>query len=409
MKIKVTPIEERQFLNGDSKEVCDRLVVCNCNNRCNCNSTKCCFLLRFDIDKNFSCIDRNLIRLYLFFDNLRFVRSMLIKLRVRILDERKAVIVDRCVRSRINEFDEGRYISIDLSELFRDSCINRIDEILIDVSADSNGVAIFSSSNTRHKPFLYLRDLCCSTGATGPTGPTGATGATGPTGVTGPTGETGATGATGPTGATGETGATGPTGVTGLTGPTGATGATGVTGSTGETGPTGPTGPTGVTGPTGPTGVTGSTGSTGATGPTGPTGPTGENDPAEFASYVKRSSIRQVNGKLELFNDIVVNNSSIITNTNNTLTVSEAGDYRITFSIIIPQCVLLSFLRINGIEEGNIIPLFGRMNFPYTAVFDRIVRLEAGTVISVTMSNQVTLNLPVAGENIAYFSIIKVV
>ena len=375
MKIKITPSEERQFLNGDSKEVCDRLVVCNCNNRCNCNSTKCCFLLRFDIDKNFSCIDRNLIRLYLFFDNLRFVRSMIIKLYVRILDERKTIIVDRCVRSRINEFDEGRYISIDLSEMFRDICVDRIDEILIDVSADSNGLAIFRSSNTRCKPFLYLRDLCS---AVGPTGATGATGATGPTGVTG---------------ATGATGATGTTGVTGPTGVTGATGATGVTG---------PTGPTGATGATGPTGATGTTGVT------GPTGPTGANDPSEFASYVKRSSIEQINGRLQLFNDIAVNNSSIITNTNDTLTVMEEGDYRITFSIIIPRCSALSSLIINGIGEGNIIPLFGCISFPYTAVFDRIVRLEAGTVIYVTMNNQVNLVLPVAGENIAYFSIIKI-
>ena len=200
-------------------------------------------------------------------------------------------------------------------------------------------------------------------GVQGPVGPTGATGATGIQGPVGPTGETGAIGIQGPIGPTGEPGIHGPigsTGATGIQGPIGPTGATGIQG------PVGPTGATGIQGPIGPTGATG------IQGPIGPTGATGIQGPAGTA--LGYGSLYRPNGTITLTPGAIVdfnqNGPSFLTtpNTaNDTLTVTSAGVYLISYSISVYLAlgVLISnelasvSVFINGAEENQSIATTG--------------------------------------------------
>ena len=132
------------------------------------------------------------------------------------------------------------------------------------------------------KGLTGLTGITGATGLIGPKGPSGATGPKGDKGLTGLTGITGATGAIGPKGLTGSTGSVGPIGPTGSTGLTGPVGPVGPKGSAGDkgaiglTGPVGPKGPVGPVGPVGPKGDKGLTGNTGCPGPVGPVGPKGD-------------------------------------------------------------------------------------------------------------------------------------
>lgn len=153
--------------------------------------------------------------------DLRFTGKLLIKFDVIIGDINGNIVLNKALSYSINSRDICKYICIDLLNIIRNNGISDIYEIIINVSAQSQGTALFSSSNTRQTPYVLLRTEFTPTGPTGmpgPTGPTGPTGATGPQGPQGPQGIQGPTGATGPQGPQGIQGATG---VTGLQGPQG--------------------------------------------------------------------------------------------------------------------------------------------------------------------------------------------
>lgn len=159
--------------------------------------------------------------------DLRFTGKLLIKFDVIIGDINGNIVLNKALSYSINSRDICKYICIDLLNIIRNNGISDIYEIIINVSAQSQGTALFSSSNTRQTPYVLLRTEFTPTGPTGmpgPTGPTGPTGATGPQGPQGPQGIQGPTGATGPQGPQGIQGATG---VTGLQGPQGLQGVAG--------------------------------------------------------------------------------------------------------------------------------------------------------------------------------------
>jgi len=181
----------------------------------------------------------------------------------------------------------------------------------------------------------HCQSSCCKPGPTGPAGPQGCTGPRGCPGPAGPSGTTGPAGATGPAGPTGATGATGPAGPTGATGPAGPTGATGAAG---------PAGPTGAAGPAGPTGAPGAAGPTGATGPAGPAGATGPagNTASGLAAYGGRyNSSTQLLffTQADEYIPISLNTTMPALNVSypaaNSITVSEAGDYEITYNLLL--------------------------------------------------------------------------
>lgn len=142
----------------------------------------------------------------------------------------------------------------------------------------------------------------------------------------------------GPTGPAGPQGCTGPRGCPGPAGPSG------TTGPAGATGPAGPTGATGATGPAGPTGAPGAAGPTGATGPAGPAGATGPagNTASGLAAYGGRyNSSTQLLffTQADEYIPISLNTTMPALNVSypaaNSITVSEAGDYEITYNLLL--------------------------------------------------------------------------
>ena len=249
---------------------------------------------------------------------------------------------------------------------------------------------------------MHILDFVIPRGATGATGATGAVGPTGPTGATGATGAVGPTGPTGATGATGAVGPTGPTGATGATGAVGPTGPTGATGATGAVGPTGPTGATGATGAVGPTGPTGATGATGAVGPTGPTGPSGTSASGLSAygglyhSGTQLVFFTAADTEVQISLNTAMPLYNVTAGGNNTLTVQQAGDYEITYQILLNTSSAVTAavaVRRNGtaiastrgsqtmaIDDTTSLAYDGRLSC------DAIVSLAAGDVLDLTIS-----------------------
>ncbi|MEW8956823.1 DNRLRE domain-containing protein, partial [Clostridium sp.] len=158
------------------------------------------------------------------------------------------------IEKSVRKDSEGRYISIDITDLVRDWAYGIEENYGVTLKGDTPESAItFSSSRGIKEPYLviYCHNFPCPICPTGPQGPQGPRGERGPQGPEGPQGPQGIQGPQG------QQGIQGPQGLRGSTGPTGPTGPQGLRGSTGPTGPTGPQGLRGSTGPTGPTGPQG--------------------------------------------------------------------------------------------------------------------------------------------------------
>lgn len=105
----------------------------------------------------------------------------------------------------------------------------------------------------------------------------------------------------------------------------------------GDTGETGPTGPTGAQGPQGPQGATGLTGETGPTGPTGPEGPAGPPGTSAISVFGRKydNATNQITLEANVSQTIPLGstgpNSGITTGTQNALTITEAGTYKVDY------------------------------------------------------------------------------
>lgn len=97
---------------------------------------------------------------------------------------------------------------------------------------------------------------------------------------------------------------------------------------------TGPTGPTGVAGPQGAQGIQGLTGEQGPTGPTGPTGPAGTSSVAVFGRKYDNST-NTINLEANISQEIPLGStgpsSGITTGTQNALTITENGTYKVDY------------------------------------------------------------------------------
>lgn len=105
----------------------------------------------------------------------------------------------------------------------------------------------------------------------------------------------------------------------------------------GDTGETGPTGPTGAQGPQGPQGATGLTGETGPTGPTGPEGPAGPPGTSAISVFGRKydNATNQITLEANVSQTIPLGstgpNSGITTGTQNALTITETGTYKVDY------------------------------------------------------------------------------
>lgn len=102
----------------------------------------------------------------------------------------------------------------------------------------------------------------------------------------------------------------------------------------GNTGDTGPIGPQGPQGPQGLQGNTGVAGETGPTGPTGPQGPAGTSAVATFGSKYDNAT-NNITLDANVSQTIPLGstgpNSGITTGTQNALTITEAGTYKVDY------------------------------------------------------------------------------
>lgn len=159
------------------------------------------------------------------------------------------------------------------------------------------------------------RKICYVQGPTGPTGPTGAATIT--------IGQT-TTGAAG-TNASVTNSGTAENVVLNFTIPRG---------NTGDTGPIGPQGPQGPQGLQGNTGAAGETGPTGPTGPQGPAGPPGTSAVATFGRKYDNAA-NNITLEANVSQTIPLGstgpNSGITTGTQNALTITEAGTYKVDY------------------------------------------------------------------------------
>ncbi len=247
-------------------------------------------------------------------------------------------------------------------------------------------------------------------------GPPGPPGPRGPRGFIGPVGPTGATGAQGPIGLTGATGATGPTGPQGPTGLTGATGATGPQGETGPQGPsgaTGPTGPQGETGPQGPAGPAGATGATGATGPTGPQGPPGV---VSFWSgnSTGTQTLNEDNAYAVSFAQNLTSPEGDYTASadGRTVTVTNAGDYLISYDVLIPSGTTTTdngfYAALNGTQiPATLTNVTGTFETSETVSSQAIATLPAGATISLRSLSDITLTAPSAGQQMVTLTLLR--
>ncbi|MEG1287151.1 MAG: hypothetical protein RSD13_03750, partial [Clostridium sp.] len=242
MNFKITPRNERQYINGHAEQVCESLVVGNLNERDRIKQSKFSFLLEFKTcDRNFKDADYAEFLIYL--NELRCEESICINFKIITKDNNRKKISENTIIRKLRACDEGEYICVNLKEVLK-NCIEEISEILIYVNVEkkNNAIALFSSSKTRLQPYISVKEKCKGVCPPGPPGPRG------------PQGPRGFQGQLGPQGIQGSQG------IQGIEGDRGPIGPTGNKGATGDRGPIGPTGPQGLIGPTGNKGATGDRG-----------------------------------------------------------------------------------------------------------------------------------------------------
>lgn len=232
-------------------------------------------------------------------------------------------------------------------------------------------------------PYRPGHDPCVIPGPPGPPGPPGMRG---PRGFIGPVGPTGAAGPQGPPGATGATGPAGPQG------PAGLTGATGAVGPQGETGPQGPAGATGATGPQGPPGVVSfwngnSTGTQTLTAATANEITFTPNLSSPTADYTLSADGR-------------------------TLTVTNAGDYLISYDILIPSGTTTTnngfYVTSNGTQiPATLTNVTGTFETSETVSSQAIASLPAGAAISLRSVGDITLTAPSADQQMASLTLLR--
>lgn len=193
-------------------------------------------------------------------------------------------------------------------------------------------------------------------------------------------------------------GTAGPPGPPGPEGPQGPQGPQGPPGVPGAQGPAGPPGPTGAAGPPGPVGPAGATGPAGPQGPEGPQGPPGPPGPG-FADYLHNFNRSIGPVFLIVGNPVPFNQPPLVRGTaishldEDTFTLNEAGDYRVTFVLSTDGLTPLGsvVLTLDGTPIGRTFTLAAVGTY---IVGDVIVAAEAGDLLELRVTGLALTLLP---------------
>lgn len=214
----------------------------------------------------------------------------------------------------------------------------------------------------------------------------------------------------GPRGPRGFIGPVGPTGATGAQGPIGLTGATGATGPAGPQGPTGLTGATGATGPQGPAGPAGATGATGAAGPQGPPGVvsfwSGNSTGTQTLNADNAYAVSFAQNLTSPEGDYTVSADG------RTVTVTNAGDYLISYDVLIPSGTTTTdngfYATLNGTQiPATLTNVTGTFETSETVSSQAIAVLPAGATISLRSLSDITLTAPSAGQQMVTLTLLR--
>lgn len=202
-------------------------------------------------------------------------------------------------------------------------------------------------------------------------------------------------------------------------GPPGPPGPQGIPGPRGPRGFIGPVGPQGETGPQGATGLTGATGPTGPQGPTGLTGATGPQGPPGVTSFWNGSSLspQTFEAATNYAATLSTNISSSTTDytlsaDNKTLTVTNAGDYLISYDILIPEGTEADnngfYVTLNGTQiPATLTTLSGTFDASETLSAHTIVTLPAGAQITLRSLSDLTLTAATANQQLISLTLLK--
>lgn len=156
----------------------------------------------------------------------------------------------------------------------------------------------------------------------------------------------------------------------------------------------GPTGPQGIPGPTGPAGAQG------IPGPTGPTGPTGESAAGVYGGLYQAGTqlvfIEQPDTYVQVRLNSALPSRDVVPNADNTLTIVEAGDYEISYNLLISTnnaTNMSAAVRSNGTvlpttRGSQTLAVDSTTTISYDARLSctTIVTLEAGSVLDLVVS-----------------------
>lgn len=204
----------------------------------------------------------------------------------------------------------------------------------------------------------------------------------------------------GPRGFTGPQGIMGPQGPQGLTGPQGPRGFTGATGATGAVGPQGPQGETGAAGATGATGPQGPQGPQGPEGPQGPAGEDGTNGLSAYGGLYSTSttplSLTTTAQTVPLAAAMAFDGVTIGTNS---ITVPDAGDYEINYSLSGATEGDPSTITLQVDSNGTVIPSTVVTHPIQSSVTNDVI--TGSTIVSLSAGDVLTLQA-LAGDDTTF-------
>ena len=235
--MRILPSIEKQIINDKFKKVKSSLFVGNYEDECKGCSERMEVVLRFELDNNYNNIFvKNNMKLIMFLENILYNSSVILNFKINLKDCNGNTLEDIERRKTVCREEICNYIELNILDRCSSIDLRRVSEINIIIEGRDLGIAVFTSTNGRNKPFLFLERFCCEEGCKGPRGDKGPRGEQGPRGNRGPQGDPGEQGEQGEKGEKGDPGEQGPNGCKGLRG---------------DKGPRGEQGPQGKRGPCG--------------------------------------------------------------------------------------------------------------------------------------------------------------
>lgn len=187
--MRILPSIEKQIINDKFKKVKSSLFVGNYEDECKGCSERMEVVLRFELDNNYNNIFvKNNMKLIMFLENILYNSSVILNFKINLKDCNGNTLEDIERRKTVCREEICNYIELNILDRCSSIDLRRVSEINIIIEGRDLGIVVFTSTNGRNKPFLFLERFCCEEGCKGPRGDKGPRGEQGPQGKRGPCG-----------------------------------------------------------------------------------------------------------------------------------------------------------------------------------------------------------------------------